>query len=312
MSLPDVVEPTTAPELTPGGMLVRKSRTLASGHVVEFEAAPAGWLAKNGDPRKQDWRAYHLHEPDAKVTDKARRVPSVTTILDGILPKPGLPPWAERAGIAGAVEAFRHGLIGPATTDEEAVQIVRSNRLGADAARDSAADRGLNVHALLEAYMATGSAPNPRDHPDLHRPFIRGLVRWLLATNPEPVAVELLVADPDRNYAGRLDLIARIDGQFTLVDLKTQERGGIYESAHVQVRLYRQAEERFGEHEFEDARVVVVDGYGGFDEMPLLASDDLADRALDFYLPTKQLAAACNSRNRAVRTALESTTTPES
>lgn len=294
----------TSLELEPGAMAVHKERLLPTGHLIEFESAPAGWLTKAGTPRREDWRAYHLTDtltPGAK----RRRVPSVSTICDGILPKDGLPPWSERQGIRGALEAIRTGVIDWDTPDDDAVRLVRAAGLGAIAARNEAADRGLNVHAILERFMTTGHAPNPADHPEPHRPFIRGLVKWLLRTDPEPVAVELLVADPERGYAGRLDLLARIGGRMTLVDLKTQERGAIYESAHIQVRLYGQAETDYGEHLIEQTRVVVADGAGGFREMDLIASDELADRALTYYEHVKVLSAACEQQNKITREALK-------
>lgn len=319
------------PELTPGAMAVRKERTLPGGWLIEFESAPAGWLKKDGTARMTDWRAYHLTTPgdcpgchgtgralsekrpgktikcqacQGTGKPKRQRVESVTTICDAILPKDGLPPWSERAGITGALRAIRAGVLSVDMTDEEAVQAVRSHKLGSDALRDEAADRGLNVHAILERFMLTGKAPNPADHPEPHRPFIRGLIKWLLWADPEPVAVEQLVADPERGYAGRLDLICRRDKRLTLVDLKTQERGAIYESAHVQCRLYAEAEARYGEHRVQDAWVVVVDGYGGFREMELLADSKLAARALDYYLAVKPICSACESQNRIVKEAL--------
>lgn len=321
-----------APELTPGAMQVVKRRALPGGHVIEFEFSPAGWLKKDGTSRIVDHRAYYLtagatcqacdgsgRAPSekrpgntiqckpCKGTGEAQRVrvESVTTICDRILPKDGLPPWSERAGIHGTVEAVRRGLITEHTTDEEAVAIVRAGKLGADAERDRAADRGLNVHALLEDYMTFGRAPNPADHPAPHRPFIQGLVKWLLWADPDPVAVELVVADPERGYAGRLDLLARVNGRLTLVDLKTQERGAIYEAAHTQARLYWDAEERWGEHRPQHGLVVVVDGSGGFREMELCADADLTTRALAFYERIKPLTSACDSQNRIVRQALE-------
>jgi hypothetical protein len=333
----DVVNPGPAvplevsPELTPGALAVAKRRVLPSGCVIEFESAPAGWLKLDGTARVVDYRAYYLtRQPECIVCEatgrvpsekrpgntikckacdgtgntKRRSVPAVSTLCDAILAKGGLAPWSEMAGIHGAVEAVRRGLIGPDTTDADAVSIVRGGRLGADAERDRAADRGINVHALLEEYMLTGRAPNPANHPEPHRPFIRGLTVALLKLDPEPVAVELIVADPDRGYAGRLDLLARIDGKLTLLDLKTQERGGIYDSAHLQTRLYWEAERRHGEHEIEAAMVVVVDGAGGFDEMPLRADADLAQSGLDFYARIKPVRSECDSRNYAIRQAL--------
>jgi hypothetical protein len=136
-------------------------------------------------------------------------------------------------------------------------------------------------------------------------------VKWLIHCDPEPLAVELLVADPDEGYAGRLDLLAglRYGGKLrtVLVDLKTQEKGSIYESAHVQVQLYRRAEDRHGDSKIQDARIVVVDGHGGFREMDLIATADLADKALDYYRRVKLITAACDQVNRIVRKAWEET-----
>lgn len=293
----------------PGAVSVQLTRTLPSGLLVQFEAAPAGWLKTDGTPRKRDWRAYYINRAPNVVPQARQRVESVTTICDRILPKDGLSTWSERQGIRGALEALRRGLLHPHTTDDDAVQIVRRNHLGADSARDEAADRGLNIHRLLEEYMLFAQVPNPADHPEPHRPFIRGLVKWLIHCNPEPEQVEMLVADPDEGYAGRLDLLARVKvkgkPRLLLCDLKTQERGAIYESAHVQVQLYRRAEDRHGEHKIQGALIVVVDGQGGFREMDVIADADLADRALAYYRPIKRVTAACESVNRIVRKTLD-------
>src|SRR6185312_17397957 len=99
-------------------MQVRKDRTLPGGWHVAFEFAPEGWLKKDGTTRQRDHRAYYLgaagpcsacdgsgrapsqKRPGGTVQCKAckgtgvpsrRRVDSVTTICDAILPKDGLP-----------------------------------------------------------------------------------------------------------------------------------------------------------------------------------------------------------------------------
>lgn len=297
--------------LEPGAMQVVKERMLPGGYTVRFEYAPEGWLTKKGTPRTEDWRRYFVHVTGQPVRRRDDQAVSVTTICDAILPKDGLPPWSEKMGIFGALEAFRRGLAHAGMSQEEFLAVVRANKLAADAARDQAADRGLNVHAILEAFMLTGRAPNPAEHPEPHRPFIRGLVSWLVKMQThggiEPVAVEMLVADPEREYAGRLDLLARTAAGLTLIDLKTQDRGAIYESAHVQTRLYLEAEQRFGEYRPDHAMVVVVDGSGrppGFREMDLSASSELVGHALDFYQRIKPLAADCDAQNRTIREAL--------
>lgn len=337
MTAPKLAPVQDAPDesLVPGGMAVRKERRLPGGYLVQFEWAPVGYLKRDGEPRSDEWRAYYLSAGptcaacegsgrtpstkregatvkckscDGTGTPKRERVQSVTTICDAILPKDGLPPWSERMGITGAMRAMRAGLLTAMMSDEDAVQVVRGGGMGADRARDEAADRGLDVHAILEAFMLTGTPPNPAQHPEPHRPFIRGLVRWIVKMQSfggiEPVAVETLVADPERGYAGRLDLLARTAAGLTLIDLKTQQDGCIYESAHVQARLYADAEERYGEHRIDHAIVVVVDGRGGYREMDLCADSDLTAHALDYYRRLKPLAAGCDSQNRAIKKAL--------
>lgn len=285
----------------PGAMEHMLRREIPGKGLIEFEQAPSGWLKKDGEPRIKPWRAYHWTPLDAK----RGRFPSTTTLLDDICPKGGLPVWSEEEGIKGAIEAMRMGLIGEETTLDEAVEIVRANKLGAENAKRQAAQRGLNVHALLEAYMLSGAAPKLSEHPVEHRGYIQGLTRWLLADNPEPVAVEQLVAHPEQGYAGRLDLRARIDEHLVTVDLKTQERGGIYLTAHWQVGLYERAAVWCGDEPADRKMVVVVAANGEFRTMAADHEDWRLDAALAYYRAQKPINSACESANRAERKARE-------
>jgi hypothetical protein len=287
--------------LVPGAMETQAARTLPSGHFLEFEQAPAGWLKRDGKPRAKDWRAYYITPPDGA----RKRLMSVSTLLDTVMPKPGLPTWAEARGIEGAREALDRGLVGLGNPSEEWINAVRANRLGADRARDDAADRGLDVHAVLERWLKTGQAPNPAEHPEAHRPYVRGLVRWILYCEPEPVQVEEIVAHPTDMYAGRGDLVAIMDGKRTRVDLKTQARGAIFAQAHLQVRLYERAEVASGGEPCDRLRVVVVDDRGGFREMECLADDELADAAVAFAARVQPLTNSCDGSNRVERIARE-------
>jgi hypothetical protein len=240
--------------LIPGALEETKTRTLDDGGLIEFEQAPAGWLTKDGAPRRAPWRAYFytpapfpcgdctgsVRIPGARPettkqcpackgsgnSSRRTRLPSTTTLLDSICPKPGIPPWAEAHGIRGAIAAVRQGLIGQGDSPDDAVAIVREHRLGADAAKKDAADRGINVHALLEEYLTTGAPPKLSGHPAEHRGYIVALTKWLLRTSPEPLAIEQLVAHPEDGYAGRLDLRAMVGGRLITYDAKTQERAG--------------------------------------------------------------------------------------
>jgi hypothetical protein len=287
---------TQPPETLPRG--VRLAREYEDG-VLVFEHQPVGSLKKQGGARVKELRRYRWHpreNPEPPVL-----LPSVTTICGAVLPKPGLVWWAEEQGIRGTLRALDRSLITCATPPREAVQTIRQNGLGMDAARDQAAGRGLNIHALLEQYMASGQVPNPAEHPETDRPFIQGLVRWLLAADPEPQAVELLVCDPDRGYAGRADLICTIAGQLTLVDLKTSPARQIYDAAHLQVRLLSLAEERHGTHRPQRLMLVAVDEHGAYREMDCVCDPAAAGLAVEFYRHTRPLAAGCEQANRSVK-----------
>lgn len=284
----------------PGAMEHTLTRQIPDG-LIEFEESPIGWLKKDGEPRKAPWRAYHFTPTDGQ----RGRLQSTTTFLDEILPKDGLPPWAEREGIKGTIEAARLGLIGADTTPEEAVEIVRRNKLGAEAAKKRAADRGLNVHAVLEMYMRTGEAPKLAGHPESHRGYLQGLTRWLLKANPEPLSVEELVVNPEDGYAGRLDLRAIIDGELVTCDAKTQEKAGIYPGAHYQVKLYERAAVRCGAEPAARQLVVVFAADGAFREMPAEHHDWQIDAALAHYRASRPIVSACESANRAEKKARE-------
>ena len=314
------------PSRVPGALQEVKTRDLPDGARITFEYAPYGWLTKDGEPRRQDYRAYyHTPQPECPECHGSGRAPSekrprstikckpcngtgecrrermvsVTTLLDSISPKPGIPPWSEARGIEGAVEAVRRGLILPDTDPAEAVRIVRAHKLGADRARDDAAGRGLNAHALLEDYMRTGRVPNPADHPPEHRGYLKGLFAFLLRNEPTPASVEELVCDPAAGYAGRRDLVAIVkDGRRVGFDAKTQENGGICSSAHLQLGLYERAAVACGDEPCDELVVVVFAANGEFREMACAATPQTIDAALAFYEAIRPVDGLCAAANR--------------
>lgn len=318
------------PSRIPGAMQEVKRRELIDGSEILFEFAPYGWLTQDGEPRQKDHRAYwYLPQPQCLACEGSGRAPSekrpdgtvkckpcngtgeckrermvsVTTLLDSISPKPGIPPWSEARGIEGTIEALRRGEITADTDPADAVKIVRYLKLGADRARDTAADRGLNVHALLEDYMLTGTVPNLADHPVEHHGYVQGLCGFLLKNDPEPIEVEQLVCDPDAGYAGRRDLVAMVGGCRVGVDLKTSANAGIFSSSHLQLRLYEQAAIACGDEPCDRLEIVVVAENGEFRVMPCEATTATAAQALEFYRAVKPIDSLCSSMNQAEKRA---------
>lgn len=185
--------------------------------------------------------------------ERRRRLPSVTSILRATWPKPQLLEWYAR--------------------------------LGADApmALAAAAQRGKDVHRFVETFMESGDLLPFDAFPDTQRGYLQGVARFLWDRQPEAIAVERLVCHPEFNYAGRLDLIARIDGVPTLLDFKSNTHGRVYKEAHAQAHAYVIADERCGEPRVERVVLVGIAEDGTYREVPGADASKLWGSILDFY-----------------------------
>lgn len=244
-------------------------RELPGGALIEFEERTTGF------------RAYWYTPPNGKRV----RLPSVTTIIGAVTPKQALLEWYEDRGAESALILARGGFLDH-IDPVNAGAAVREAKIGAKRTLGDASGRGKRIHAVLEAYLKTGFVPNPSDYPETDRGYLRALIRWLLKTDPEPEDTERLVCDPERGYAGRLDVRARIHGMSDsfIIDAKTNRRAAIYPEALLQVAGYHQADVKCGAAPALGCLLVALGPDGEFSEgyAPLEAWDAW-DRALDFY-----------------------------
>lgn len=188
-------------------------------------------------PRRVDTARGH-HYVDANNL----RVPGVTTILSGGLPKPALINWAATATAEYAVDHW-----------DELLKLDPSKRLkklqGARyEERDTAANRGTEVHAVAER-LARGEEV---DVPDTIAGHVEAYVQFLDEFQPVPVLLEATVFSHRHGYAGTLDAIFEIPalGQTLLCDIKTN-RSGIFGETAAQLAGYRYADvyvDDTGEH----------------------------------------------------------------
>lgn len=95
-----------------------------------------------------------------------------------------------------------------------------------------AASRGTQVHAWLEGYLQGVSLPPP---PGLEAPC-RALAGLMGELKVRPIAQEFLVAHPEEEYAGTVDLLAEVDGRLSVVDYKVTR--AVYPEHHLQVGAY--------------------------------------------------------------------------
>lgn len=185
--------------------------------------------------------------------ERRRRLPSVTSIIRATWPKPELLGWYAREG-----------------SNVEAVLA-------------EASARGKNVHTFVETFMATGELLPFNSFPGDHAGYLQGVARFLWEHDPKALAVERLVAFPELNFAGRLDLIAELDGVPTILDFKTNAKGRIYPEAHIQIHAYALADERCGEPKAERAAIVGIAEDGTYHVQEGADASKIWGSILDFY-----------------------------
>lgn len=163
---------------------------------------------------------------------RRRRLPSVTTILGDTWSQAGLLNWYKR--------------------EPNAAALLMEGQ-----------DRGKAVHRWVESAMGGTVLPFSDFEAD-YRPWVQAAARFMFEHQPEAIDIERLVCHPELGYAGRLDLLAMLDGQRTLLDFKTSAGGNVYAKAHVQTWAYALADERCGGDPIERRVVVGLSGDGSY------------------------------------------------
>lgn len=161
-------------------------------------------------------------------------VPGVTTLIGKGLPKPAIPYWAAKTVAEWVADnpdltedLKRMGGRGPAVAFLKEIPWQK---------RDEAAIRGTDVHKLGERLIHGEEV----DVPEHLAPRVAGYVEWLDARQPEPLLTEAACASRQWQYAGTFDLLAHMDGQTWLLDLKTSS--GVYGDMALQLAAYAHAE----------------------------------------------------------------------
>ncbi len=182
--------------------------------------------AQQGDTRRVDRGRGHTYLLDGQ------KVPGVTSIIKGGMPKPALINWAGNTVAAHAVDHW-----------DDLAQLPHSERLkrlqGAPRAdRDAAANRGTQVHGLADALVRGEEVAVPEELAGHVDSYLRFLDDWQV----EPLLVEVSVFSRRWRYGGTLDLIADLAGGGRwLLDIKTS-RSGPFGEVSAQLAGYRYAD----------------------------------------------------------------------
>ena len=176
-------------------------------------------------------KTHHYEDADG------RRVPGVTTILDGGLPKKELIGWAANITAESTLNNWDTLAELPDATRLKTMQGYRWE------SSNKAKNKGTQVHLYAEALV---QGIEVKGVPDELRPYVDNYDRFIDTWQLDPVLVEVVIVSYGHGYAGTLDLIADLTGptgerERWLLDIKTGEKG-IYPETALQLSAYRFAE----------------------------------------------------------------------
>ena len=155
---------------------------------------------------------------------------------------------------------FLAHLDGTPATVESVKNLMKIHGLRTTDQRNSAGDRGQNVHDALELWAKNGVPPQPAVYALEEQGYVSALADFLVDSGAEAVRSEVMVASPKHKYAGRYDLDTqipngaevvvktfpkmkdirmRISGGLYLLDLKTSKE--VYDTHFIQLEGYEAA-----------------------------------------------------------------------
>lgn len=105
-------------------------------------------------------------------------------------------------------------------------------------ARNAARDLGTNVHRVIEA-INTGA---PFETTERTAPFAAQYAAFLVRHRVDILAAEGIVVNRTHRYGGSFDLLARVDGRLSLLDVKTGRASKETLSHRLQLGAYQRAE----------------------------------------------------------------------
>lgn len=155
-------------------------------------------------------RLRYDHAKHAYSLDDGRLLQGVTSVLDGTSSKSGLIQWAANC----AVDFIK----------EYGIEKAEEARTAWTKKRDSAGQKGTDVHALVEEYIleciANGGKPIFATKHEEVKPFME----WAVANDVTFLASEQQLYSAKHMFAGTADFICILNGKLTIGDLKVKAK----------------------------------------------------------------------------------------
>lgn len=223
------------------------------------------------------------------------RWPGASTVAKAFPDSPdGLMYWVEKMSLEGVAKLSEARRTVP-TNPQALRSTLEKHGLRWPQLRDSAAERGTNVHErMVEALARNEGTPDLDVLSEDEQGYGQAMMKWWLDRKPDVTHFEQCVLSLEHGFAGRFDLRCTLgnprDARYQgigIVDAKTSKRP--YRSDHIQLRLYDIAAKECGIGEQEWLMVLQLCPDGTYVEHFCAATEAQALQTLDIYNEAKQL-----------------------
>ena len=207
-----------------------------------------------------------------------KNLPSVTGIT-GVISKPQLIDWAAEEAVGFMQDKIKPGV----QYDEvELVGLFSEAKKAHKKSRDKSADIGTLVHDWVRRYIK-GEKPEPPINEQL-KVSISNFLEYEKVHQIKWLCSEQVVYSRQYGYCGTFDNNAIVDGELTLMDLKTSS--GVYDEMFAQLAGYELARtEEFPNELYKRRAILWISRDGDFD----VVESKRPDVALEMFLGAKKI-----------------------
>lgn len=203
---------------------------------------------------------------------------SVTGIT-GVIAKPALIGWAVSECVKYLKDRVKPGL----SFDEvQLIDIFREAARAHTKSKDTSADIGTVVHEFVRGYIKSEHPPMPVN--EQVRTSVDNFFAWELKHGVKFLTSEQVVYSKKYDYCGTFDNNALVDGELTLIDLKTSS--GVYDEMFAQLAGYELARtEEFPNELYKRRGVLWISRNGDFD----FVESKFPESALKMFLGAREI-----------------------
>jgi len=209
------------------------------------------WYDADGKPKHTVTKSNGDGERPTNITDARKHclIPSVTNIL-GVMSKEALTTWKQNQAILAALKNPKQ------ETESEDYYCKRIIAASMEQVAE-AADLGSDIHHALEDWLCEEIKP-----PERILTYVAPVLEWFSQTNITPTAMEKILVNPIRGYAGTADVLFTFGKRGRgVLDFKTRKtvpgkKIEPYDGQAMQLSAYAAAE--YGEAELDSVLIANV------------------------------------------------------